>query len=126
MRGWSWQTRLTLRLIEVDTGRHLWAHCADGAIGEDSAPREHLATRIAAALQPCLRLAEIDRAQQTPDGQLGPHDLALRAMPAVLSLDAEGNARALALPHRPMSPHPHHALPTPPPAPPHLHPVPSP
>ena len=27
MRGWSWQTRLTLRLIEVDTGRHLWAHC---------------------------------------------------------------------------------------------------
>jgi len=97
MRGWSWQTRLTLRLIESDTGRHLWAHCADGAIGEDSAPREHLATRIAAAIQPCLRLAEIDRAEQKPDGELGPHDLALRAMPGVLSLDAGGNARALDL-----------------------------
>ncbi len=112
MRGWSWQTRLTLRLIEVDTGRHLWAHCADGAIGEDSAPREHLATRIAAALQPCLRLAEIDRAQQKPDGQLGPHDLALRAMPGVLSLDAEGNARALDLLERAMALDPNHALAT--------------
>jgi tetratricopeptide (TPR) repeat protein len=112
MRGWSWQTRLTLRLIEADTGRHLWAHCADGAIGEDSAPREHLATRIAAALQPCLRLAEIDRAQQKPDGELGPHDLALRAMPGVLSLDAEGNARALDLLERAMALDPDHALAT--------------
>jgi AraC-like DNA-binding protein/tetratricopeptide (TPR) repeat protein len=112
MRGWSWQTRLTLRLIEVDTGRHLWAHCADGAIGEDSAPREHLATRIAAALQPCLRLAEIDRAQQKPDGQLGAHDLALRAMPGVLALDAEGNARALDLLERAMALDPGHALAT--------------
>ena len=112
MRGWSWQTRLTLRLIESDTGRHLWAHCADGAIGEDSAPREHLATRIAAAIQPCLRLAEIDRAQQKPDGELGPHDLALRAMPGVLSLDAGGNARALELLEQAMDRDPNHALAT--------------
>jgi AraC-like DNA-binding protein/tetratricopeptide (TPR) repeat protein len=112
MRGWSWQTRLTLRLIESDTGRHLWAHCADGAIGEDSAPREHLATRIAAAIQPCLRLAEIDRAEQKPDGELGPHDLALRAMPGVLSLDASGNARALDLLGRAMDLDPNHALAT--------------
>jgi AraC-like DNA-binding protein/tetratricopeptide (TPR) repeat protein len=112
MRGWSWQTRLTLRLIEVDTGRHLWAHCADGAIGEDSAPREHLATRIAAALQPCLRLAEIDRAQQKPDRELGAHDLALRAMPGVLSLDADGNAHALDMLERAMDLDPGHALAT--------------
>jgi AraC-like DNA-binding protein/Tfp pilus assembly protein PilF len=112
LRGWSWQTRLTLRLIESDTGRHLWAHCADGAIGEDSAPREHLATRIAAAIQPCLRLAEIDRAQQKPDGEAGPHDLALRAMPGVLSLDAGGNARALELLERAMERDPDHALAT--------------
>ena len=43
---------------------------------------EHLATRIAAALQPCLRLAEIDRAQQ----QAG-----RRAQPA--RPDAAGHAR---------------------------------
>src|SRR5260370_11670035 len=46
MRGWSWQTRLTLRLIEVDTGRHLWAHCADGPIGEHPPPPEHPPTPI--------------------------------------------------------------------------------
>src|SRR5712671_4419869 len=32
------QTRLTVRLIEAETGRHLWAHRADGALGGDSAP----------------------------------------------------------------------------------------
>ena len=60
-----------------------------------TAAEEHLATRIAAALQPCLRLAEIDRARRKPDADLSPHDLTLRAMPGVLSLEAEGNARAL-------------------------------
>jgi AraC-like DNA-binding protein/tetratricopeptide (TPR) repeat protein len=97
MRGAGGQTRLTLRLIEVETGRHLWAHRFDSALGGDSAPEEHLATRIAAALQPCLRLAEIDRARRKPDVELSPHDLTLRAMPGVLSLDRDGNARALDL-----------------------------
>lgn len=97
VRGWYRQTSLTLRLIETGTGRHLWAHRSDGALGDDSAPGDHLATRIVASLQPCLRLAEIDRARLKPDGELSPHDLALRAMPGVLSLDSEGNARALDL-----------------------------
>src|SRR3977135_2277982 len=73
---------------------------------------DRVASHIAAALHPCLRLAEIDRAQQKPDGQLGPHDLALRAMPGVLSLDAEGNTRALDLLDRAMALDPDHALAT--------------
>jgi AraC-like DNA-binding protein/tetratricopeptide (TPR) repeat protein len=91
------QMRLTVRLIEAESGRHLWAHRADGALGGDSAAEEHLATRIAASLQPCLRLAEIERARRVPDRELSAQDMTLRAMPDVLSLDAEGNARALDL-----------------------------
>ena len=67
---------------------------------------------IAAAIQPCLRLAEIDRAEQKPDGELGAHDLAMRAMPGVLSLDAGGNARALELLERAIALDPNHALAT--------------
>jgi AraC-like DNA-binding protein/tetratricopeptide (TPR) repeat protein len=112
IRGSGKQTRLTLRLIETGTGRHLSAHRFDGALDEYSAPKEYLATRIAAALQPCLRLAEIENAQRKPDIDLGPRDLALRAMPHVLSLDADGNARATDLLERAMDRDPDHALAT--------------
>jgi AraC-like DNA-binding protein/Tfp pilus assembly protein PilF len=106
------QTRLTFRLIDAETGRHLSAHRCDGAFGKDTVPDEHLATRIVAALQPCLRLAEIDRASRQPDTDLGPHDLALRAMPYVLSLNADGNAHALDLLERAIARDPSHALAT--------------
>jgi tetratricopeptide (TPR) repeat protein len=112
IKGLGRQTRLTFRLVEAATGRHLSAYRSDGALDDDAAPKEHLATRIAAALQPCLRLAEIDRASRKPDVDLSPHDLALRAMPHVLSLDAEGNARALDLLERAMERDPDHALAT--------------
>ena len=112
IRGWYRQTSLTLRLVEVDSGRHLWAHRSDGALGDDSAPGEHLAMRIAAGLQPYLRLAEVDRASRKPDGELSARDLTLRAMPGVLSLDAEGNARALTLLEQAMDRDPTDALAT--------------
>jgi len=112
IRSLGQQTRLTLRLIAVDAGFHLWAHRSDLAFGDDTPLGEHLATRIVAALQPCLRLAEIDRARRKPDAELSPYDLTLRAMPGVLSLDANGNARALDLLERAMERDPDHALAT--------------
>ncbi|MGZ3281608.1 MAG: helix-turn-helix domain-containing protein [Xanthobacteraceae bacterium] len=112
IRGEGAQTRLTFRLVDGETGRQLWAHRSDGALHDDNTAEEHLATRIAAALQPCLRSAEIERALRKPGTDLGAHDLALRAMPGVLSLDAEGNARALDLLERAMEQDPGHALAT--------------
>ena len=112
IRGEGAQTRLTFRLIDSETGRQLWAHRSDGALHGDNTAEEHLATRIAAALQPCLRSAEIERALRKPCTDLAAHDLALRAMPGVLSLDAEGNARALELLERAMEEDPGHALAT--------------
>jgi AraC-like DNA-binding protein/tetratricopeptide (TPR) repeat protein len=106
------QTRLTFRLIDAETGRHLTAYRCDGALGHDAALDEHLATKIIAAMQPCLRLAEIDRASRKPQTELSPHDMALRAMPCVLSLNAEGNAHALDLLERAMERDPNNALAT--------------
>jgi len=112
IRGLGPQTRLIFRLIDNETGRQLWAHRSEGVRYDDCAAEEHLATRIAAALQPYLRLAEIEHALRKPCTDLGPHDLALRAMPGVLSLDADGNARALELLERAMDRDPDHALAT--------------
>ena len=112
IRGSGAQTHLTIRLIDTETGGQLWAHRADGVLRDDTSTTEHLAARIAAALQPCLRLAEIDRALRKPITSLGAQDLALRAMPGVLSLDAIGNARALELLERAMDQEPNHPLAT--------------
>jgi AraC-like DNA-binding protein/tetratricopeptide (TPR) repeat protein len=110
IRGAGVQTRLVMRLIDHETGRQLWAHRVDGPLSDRPEVEEHLATRIAAALQHCLRLAEIDRASRKQGADLSPRDLALRAMPGVLSLDADGNARALELLQRAMDQDPDNAL----------------
>jgi AraC-like DNA-binding protein/tetratricopeptide (TPR) repeat protein len=104
------QKRLTLRLIDGETGSHLWAHRCDGAFGGEADPAEHVALHIAAALQPCLRRAEIDRAQRKSERDLTAHDLTLRAMPGILSLDADGNARGLDLLERATDRDPHQPL----------------
>lgn len=103
------QARLVFRLIDRESGRHVWAHRVEAPLGIGSFD-EQLAARIAAAMVPGLRAAEIDRATGKPDGALDAQDLALRALPGVLSLDAEGNARALALLNRAMDLDPDHAL----------------
>jgi AraC-like DNA-binding protein/tetratricopeptide (TPR) repeat protein len=91
------EPRLSLQLVDHSSGRLLWALRLEDLLCHDAESGERLAASIAAALQPHLRRAEIDRALQTPDAELTAHDLALRAMPGVLSLDAAGNARALEL-----------------------------
>ena len=70
VRGSGVQTRLLFRLADTESGRQLWAHRTDGLVCGDPAAEENLATRIAAALQPCLRSAEIERALQKPRVQL--------------------------------------------------------
>jgi len=104
------QKRLTLRLIDGETGNHLWAQRCDGAFGGEADPAEHVALRIAAALQPCLRRAEIDRAQRKSERDLTAHDLTLRAMPGILALDVDGNARGLDLLERATDRDPHQPL----------------
>lgn len=104
------ETRLIFRLTDCETGRHLWAHRAEGPFDDAAAFDEQFAARITAALHPTLRSAEIDRALKKRDADLTAQDLALRAMPCVLSLDAEGNARALDLLNAAMDRDPGHAL----------------
>jgi AraC-like DNA-binding protein len=91
------EMRLVLQLLDQANGRMLWAQRLDVVPGCDVEGCQQLATRVTAALQPHLRRAEIERALQIPDGEATAHDLALRAMQGVLSMDAGGNARAFEL-----------------------------
>ena len=111
IRGSGAQARLIFRLIDRESGRHLWAHRVEGDWDHAAAFDEQLATRLAAAMRPSLRAAEIDRALQKPDTDLTAHDLALRAMPGVLSLDEAGNAHAIELLNEAMGRAPREPLP---------------
>jgi AraC-like DNA-binding protein/tetratricopeptide (TPR) repeat protein len=104
------QTRLIFRLIDRESGRHLWAHRADGPFGDAGGFDDLLASRITAALRPSLRASEIDAAVRKHDCDLGAQDLALRALPGVLSLDPESNARALEVLNSAMERDPKNAL----------------
>ena len=111
IRGSGAQARLIFRLIDRESGRHLWAHRIEGDWDRATAFDEQLATRLAAALRPSLRAAEIDRALQKRDADLTVQDLALRAMPGVLSLDEAGNARAIEILNEAMARDPGDPLP---------------
>lgn len=111
IRGTGAQARLIFRLIDRESGRHLWAQRIEGDWDRAGAFDEQLATRLAAALRPSLRTAEIDRALQKPDADLTAQDLALRALPGVLSLDEGGNARAIELLQQAMARDPSDPLP---------------
>ncbi|HKU05280.1 MAG TPA: helix-turn-helix domain-containing protein [Bradyrhizobium sp.] len=111
IRGAGAQARLIFRLIDRESGQHLWAHRIEGDWERAAAFDEQLATRLAAALRPSLRAAEIDRALQKRDADLTAQDLALRAMPGVLSLDEAGNERAIELLNEAMARDPDNPLP---------------
>ncbi|MGQ0682822.1 helix-turn-helix domain-containing protein [Bradyrhizobium sp.] len=111
IKGDGPQARLIFRLIDRESGRHLWAHRIEGDWDRATAFDEQLAARLAAALHPSLRAAEIDRALQKQDRDLTAQDLALRAMPGVLSLDEHGNARAIELLNEAMTRDPDYPLP---------------
>ena len=109
-RGDARHARLTIRLIEAATGRYVWAHHADGASIENFLFEDRIAAGIAAAVQSALRTAEIARAIETPDTDLGGYQLTLRAMAQATAIEAEAGSRALGLLDRALGLDPDNAL----------------
>jgi TolB-like protein len=97
LRGDGREHRLTFRLIEAATGRHLWAYQHCGPSEDIFLFEESAAASVTAAIQPGLRAAEVERARRKPDVDLTAQDLALRALPHVLAFNVDGNTQALDL-----------------------------
>jgi adenylate cyclase len=73
--------RITAQLLEAAAGAHVWAERFDGDIAEVFELQDRVAEAVAAAIEPSLRLAEVERARRKPTGSLGAYDLYLRAFP---------------------------------------------
>jgi len=91
------RVRITVQLINVTSGAHVWADRVDGTLEDVFDLQDRITERVAGALQPSIRLAEIERARRKRPQDLGAYDYTMRAMPHVWALEREASVKALEL-----------------------------
>ena len=89
--------RITVQLIDTTNGAHVWADRVDGSLEDVFDLQDRITERVAGALQPSIRLAEIERARRKRPQDLGAYDYTMRAMPHVWMLEKEACEKALGL-----------------------------
>jgi adenylate cyclase len=90
------RVRITAQLCEAETGRHVWAQRFDGDLADIFDLQDRVTEAVAGAIEPSLRLAEVERARAKPTESLGAYDLYLRALPQRYTT-REGNDESLSL-----------------------------
>ncbi len=95
-RGGS-RVRITVQLIETATGSHLWAEKYDGTLDDIFDLQDRITERVAGALQPSIRFAEIERARRKRPQELRAYDYTMRAMRHVWLLERDEATRGLEL-----------------------------
>ena len=94
------RVRITGQLIDTATGAHIWADHFDGALDDIFELQDQVAGGVAGAIEPRLRLAEIERAIRKPTANLDAYDLYLRAVAQAYTRTKEGLADSIRLAHR--------------------------
>jgi TolB-like protein len=91
------RVRITGQLIDTATGAHIWAEHFDGPLDDIFELQDQVASSVAGAIEPKLRLAEIERAVRKPTESLDAYDLYLRALPLRHKYTEESIGEAIAL-----------------------------
>ena len=89
--------RIIVQLIETEGGAHVWSSRFDGAIDDFFDLEDRITEQVAGALQPSIRIAEIERSRRKRPQDLSSYDYTMRAMPHVWALEKEESGKALAL-----------------------------
>src|SRR5450830_615979 len=91
------RVRITGQLIDTVTGAHVWAERYDRKSDDIFALQDEIALSVVGAIEPTLRLAEVERAKRKRPDSLDAYDLVLRALPDVYSRMPEQSKKALVL-----------------------------
>jgi hypothetical protein len=91
------RVRITGQLIDVGTGAHVWAERYDRKSDDIFALQDEITLSVIGAIEPTLRLAEVERAKRKRPDNLDAYDLVLRALPDVYSRMPEQSKQALVL-----------------------------
>ncbi len=106
------RVRMTVRLIEAESGAHLWSERFDGEVADVFDFQDEIAARVAGALHPSLRAAEIERARRKRPESLVAYDRVMRAFPRLWAHTKEDNDQAIALLREAIAEHPEYGLAT--------------
>jgi adenylate cyclase len=102
--------RITVQLVETEGGAHVWSSRYDGTIDEFFDLEDRITQQVAGALQPSIRIAEIERSRRKRPQDLGSYDYTMRAMPHVWALEKDESAKALELLEKALSMAPDYPL----------------
>ena len=91
------RVRVTGQLIDTTTSGHIWADRFDGTLDDIFELQDQVASSVAGAIEPKLRLAEAERAGRKPTESLDAYDLYLRALAQNYKRTREGMAEAVRL-----------------------------
>ncbi len=104
------QVRISAHLVEAEGGAQLWSDRFDGKLSDIFDFQDEIAERVAGALHPSLRAAEIDRALRKRPDNLEAYDLVMRAYPHLWAHDKQDNATAIELLNSALEKDPDYAL----------------
>jgi TolB-like protein len=91
------RVRVTVQLIDAETGVHLWVERYDRQFDDIFALQDEIAMSVVGAIEPNLRKAELERIKRKRPESLDAYDLVLQAMPYAYSHMAEKAAIAIPL-----------------------------
>ena len=91
------RVRITAQLIDAMSGAHLWADRYDGVVENLFDFEDQIAERVAGAVRPSIRTAEIALARGKRPESLAAYDLTLRALPHLWAHRRDDNQEAIRL-----------------------------
>jgi len=77
--------RITVQLIDAETGVHLWVERYDRQLDDVFALQDEIAMSVVGAIEPNLRKAELERIKRKRPDSLDAYDLVLQALPYAYS-----------------------------------------
>ena len=89
------KVRITAQAIDGTNGDHVWADSFDGTLEDIFDLQDRITSSVVAAIEPNLRLAEIERLKQKPPANFDAYDLVLRSWQLYYEFTEEGLAAAL-------------------------------
>jgi adenylate cyclase len=91
------RVRITGQLIDTTTTAHIWADRFDGTMDDIFALQDQAASNVVSAIEPRLRLSEIERAARKHTNNLDAYDLYLRGLAQFHRYSEEGMRAAVSL-----------------------------
>jgi adenylate cyclase len=101
--------RITGQLIDAESGTHIWADKFDGDLADVFELQDKITESVVGAIEPSLRVAEIERSNRKLPDDLGAYDLYLKALPNLYAMRPDQNKLALDLLHQAIDLDPNYA-----------------